>query len=73
MATSTTRSRDTTIPGSQSMPRFVRQDLQRRAKERTKTRAEEPASESGSSSEEEEYEDLVTISSKEDEGTETPF
>ena len=72
MATPTTGSQGTTIPGSRSTPRFIRQDVRRRAEERTKGRAKELASKSKSSSEEEEYEDPITISFEEDEGMETP-
>ena len=67
MATPTIGSRGTTIPGSRSTPTSVRQDMQRKVEERTKRRAEEPTRKSKSSSEEEEYEDPVSSSSKEDE------
>ena len=63
-----------TIRGSLLTPRSIRQDARRKAEERTKRRAEELVSKSGSSLEDEEYEDPVSISnsSKEDEGTKTP-
>ena len=74
-ATPTSGSRGTTIPGSHSTPGSVGQEARRKAKERTKRRAEESVSKSGSSLEEEEDEDLVTLSSDEEEyvGSETPF
>ena len=72
MATPTFGSRGTTIPGSLSMPGSVGQEAQRKAEERTKRRAKESVSKSGSSSEEDE--DPVTLSSdkEEYEGLETP-
>ena len=74
MATLTSGSWGTTTPGTQSTPGSVGQEAQRRAKERTKRRAEEIVSESRSTSEDEEDKDPVTLSSDEEEyvGSETP-
>ena len=74
MATPTSRSRGTTIPGSHSTLRSVEQEAQRKVEERTKRRVEESEKESGSSPEDEEEEDPITLSSDEEEyvGSETP-
>ena len=74
MATPTSESRGTTIPGSHSTSGSVRQEARRRAEERTKRRVEETISESGSLSKDEEEEDPVTLSSDKEEyvGSDTP-
>ena len=59
MATLTSGSQVTTIPGSHSMPGFVKQEARRKAEDHTKRRAEESVSKSRSSSEDEKEEDPV--------------
>ena len=67
MATPTSGSRDTTIPGNHSAPGLVGQEARWKAEECTKRRAEESASKSGSLSEEEEDEDPVPLNSDKEE------
>ena len=65
LTTSTTGSRGTNFPGNLSTPGSVSQEALRKAKERTKRKAEESVSESESSEEEEE--DPISLSSDEEE------
>ena len=73
LTTPTTGSPRTNIPSSLSTPGTVNQEAQRRTEERTKRKAEESISESGSSEEEKE-EDPISLSSDNEEyqESETP-